>query len=188
MGDSRQPTSDEDLLLAARADADAFTRFYRRHAAGVLGFLAGRLQDAELAADVCAETFSALLLDIDRYDPRAGTATAWLYGIARHKLLDAQRRGHAEDRARRRLAIPRLELTDEAIERVEDLAEFSTARLDAALAELPESQREAVRARVVHEQSYTEMAAANDTTEANVRQRVTRGLARLRRTIEPEHR
>jgi RNA polymerase sigma-70 factor (ECF subfamily) len=188
MGVPRQSTTDEQLLVAARADADAFTRFYRLHAAGVLGFVARRLKDPELAADVCAETFSALLVDIDRYDPRAGTATAWLYGIARHKLLDAQRRGRAEDRARRMLAIPRLELTDEAIERVEDLAELSTARLDLALDELPASQREAVRARVLREQSYTEIAAAHDTTETNARQRVTRGLARLRRTVEEEHR
>ena len=180
----REPTSDEDLLVAARGDADAFTRFYRLHAAAVLGFLTRRLRDPELAADVCAETFAALLVDIDRYDPRSGTATAWLYTIARHKLIDAQRRGRAEDRARRTLAIPRLELTDEAIERIEELAELGAARLDVELAALPASQRDAVRARVLHEQSYTEIAATHNTTEANVRQRVTRGLARLRRRME----
>src|SRR5689334_6765220 len=118
----RVPMSDEELLVAARVDPDAFTRFYRMHAAPLLGFLARRLRDPELAADVCAETFAAVLVDLHRFDPAAGTATAWLYGIARHKLIDAQRRGRAEDRARRRLHLPRLELSDEAIERVEELA------------------------------------------------------------------
>ena len=107
MPERRAPT-DKDLLVAARGDADAFTRFYRLHAAAVLGFLTRRLRDPELAADVCAETFAAL----------------------------------------------------------------------------PASQRDAVRARVLHEQSYTEIAATHNTTEANVRQRVTRGLARLRRRME----
>jgi RNA polymerase sigma factor (sigma-70 family) len=177
-------TTDEELLVAARQDPDAFARFYRLHAAALLGFLVRRLRDPELAADVCAETFAALLVDVDRYDPRAGTATAWLYGIARHKLADAQRRGVAEHRARRRLAIPRLELTDEAIERIEALAEVATG----ALAGLPESQQDAIRARVLLEQSYTEIAEAQHTTEANVRQRVTRGLARLRRRLQEDPR
>ena len=176
------------MLVAARQDPEAFARFYRVHAAPLLGFLARRLRDPELAADVCAETFAAVLVDLDRFDPGAGTATAWLYGIARHKLIDAQRRGRAEDRARRRLELPRLELSDEAIERVEELAAFGTARLDGALAELPASQAEAVRARVLREHSYAEIAAAQSTTEANVRQRVTRGLARLRRHLQEDPR
>lgn len=59
-------------------------RRYRVHSAPLLGFLARRLRDPELAADVCAETFAAVLVDVDRFDPGAGTPTAWLYGIARH--------------------------------------------------------------------------------------------------------
>lgn len=179
-------TTDEQLLVAAREDADAFARFYRLHAGALLGFLVRRLRDPELAADVCAETFAVALLDVHRFDPERGTATAWLYGIARHKLADALRRGRAEDRARRRLGIPPLELTDEAIERVDALAGVDAARLDAVFDDLPEAQRDAVRARVLLEHSYAEIAAAQHTTEANVRQRVKRGLARLRRGLQED--
>jgi RNA polymerase sigma-70 factor, ECF subfamily len=188
MRKSRELTSEEELLLAARGDADAFARFYRQHAEAVLGFLAQRLRDPELAADVCAETFAAALIDARRFDPDAGTATAWLYGIARHKLVDAQRRGRAEDRARRRLAIPPLELTDEALERIENLAELIDSQWVVALDDLPPSQQDAVRARVLQERSYAEIAAEHATTEANVRQRVARGLARLRRRVQEEPR
>jgi RNA polymerase sigma-70 factor (ECF subfamily) len=168
--------TDEELLAAA--DADAFTEFYRRHAPALLAHLVRRLRgQTELAADVCAETFAAALIDVRRFDPSVGPALAWLYGIARHKLADAQRRGIAEARARERLGIPRLQLTDEAIERIEALADLRASGL---LDELPAAQRDAVVARVVEERSYEEIARRLDTTEANVRQRVARGLARLR--------
>jgi len=169
---------DDDLLVAAATDADAFARFYRRHAAALLAFLVRRLGgQVELAADVCAETFAAALIDVRRYDPALGPATGWLYGIARHKLYDAQRRGVAEVRARERLGIPRLQLTDEALERIEALVDSRALPL---LDELPPEQRDAVEARVIREQSYGEIARRQRTTEANVRQRVARGLARLR--------
>jgi RNA polymerase sigma factor (sigma-70 family) len=165
---------DEELL----DHADAFARFYRRHAGPLLGFLVRRLGgQVELAADVCAETFAAALIDAGHYDPARGPASAWLYGIARHKLADAQRRGVAEARAREKLGIPRLQLTDEAIERIEALADVRAMPL---LDELPAEQRDAVEARVIEEQSYEEIARRQRTTEANARQRVARGLARLR--------
>lgn len=169
--------SDEALLTAAREDGDAFAELYRRHAPRILAFLVRRAGDAELAADVCAETFAAALVDLRRYDPAAGTPLAWLHGIARHKLADAQRRGQADTRARRRLGIPRLELTDEAIERIEALVDLP---LDAALDGLPGEQAAAVRARVIDDRSYAEIALEHNTTEANARQRVARGLAGLR--------
>ena len=177
-------TSDEALLAATPDDAEAFALFYRRHVTGVLGYLMRRLRDAELAADVCAEAFAAALVGARRFDPRDGPATAWLYGIVRHKLLDAQRRGHAEDRARRRLGIPRLELTDEGMERVEALLSLTATPLKDAMADLPLQEQAAVRSRVVDERSYGEIAEEQGTTEANVRQRVTRGLARLRRQLQ----
>ena len=168
--------TDEELLQ--RGDADAFAAFYARHAPDLLVFLVRRLDgQTELAADVCAETFAAALIDRGRFDASLGPAIAWLYGIARHKLSDAQRRGVAEVRARERLGIPRFQLSDEAIERIDALVD---ARASVLVADLPPDQRDAVVARVVHERSYSEIAREQRTSEDNVRQRVARGLARLR--------
>jgi RNA polymerase sigma factor (sigma-70 family) len=173
--------TDDEALAAATHDPDAFAVFYRRHAAGLLAFLVRRLGgEVELAADVCAETFATALIDARRFDPALGPAVGWLYGIARHKLADAQRRGVAEARARERLGIPRMHLTDAAIERIEALIDLTAIPLLEELEELPPEQRDAVRARVIAERSYAEIAREQRTSEANVRQRVARGLARLR--------
>jgi RNA polymerase sigma-70 factor (ECF subfamily) len=57
-------------------------------------------------------------------------------------------------------------------------------RLLVALDALPDTQRDAIRAHVLDEQSYAELAERLGVAEATLRQRVSRGLARLRTTVE----
>ena len=75
--------ADEDILAALAERPDDFALFYRRHVRGLLGYLLRRTGDAELAADLCAETFAAALSGARRFDPERGPAVGWLYGIAR---------------------------------------------------------------------------------------------------------
>lgn len=114
--------NESDAVLITARDADAFATFYRRHAQGVLTFHARRTPSAELAADLTAETFAAALAGAERFDPERGEPVQWLYGIARHLLARALERGAADLRARKRLGIGRIELEDEMLERIEELA------------------------------------------------------------------
>jgi RNA polymerase sigma-70 factor (ECF subfamily) len=166
--------SDDELL--AGTDAASFEELYMRHVDGLLGFFARRTRDAELAADLTAETFAAALAGRRRYRPEAGAAGAWLYGIAMKKLADAQRRGYAEDRARRRLGLERIELTDADMARIDALGENAGALLEG----LAEDQRQAIRAHVLDERGYGEIAQEQRVSEAVVRKRVSRGLAVMR--------
>ena len=172
---------DSDEQLLTRSDAASFECFYVRHVDPLLGFFARRTRDAELAADLTAETFAAALTARRRYRPEKGAAAAWLYGIAFKKLADAQRRGYAESRARRRLGMERLELTDDDILRIERLADDESASL--LVDQLAPDQRQAVVAHVVDERSYGEIAGALGTSEAVVRKRVSRGLENMRQRI-----
>jgi RNA polymerase sigma factor (sigma-70 family) len=169
---------DSDDLLLAGHDAASFERFYVRHVDGLLGYFARRTRDAELAADLTAETFAAALAGRRRFRPEAGPAAGWLYGIAAKKLADAQRRGYAERRARRRLGMERLELSDEDIARIERLGDSERATL--LVGALHADQRRAIVAHVVDERSYHDIAAELHTSEAVVRKRVSRGLATVR--------
>ena len=137
--------------------------------------------DAEVAADLTAETFAAALIARERYRPELGAPATWLYGIAAHKLTDWRRRGYAEDRARRRLRIERPPLTEEDIAELARLAEEVT--VIELLDDLPSDQRQAVRARLVDDRAYGEIAVAEGVSEAAIRQRVSRGLASLRQRM-----
>ena len=178
-----EPT-DEQLLKASVGDAQAFGIFYARHAEAVMGYLLRRTGSIETAADLTAEVFAAALAARRRFRPRAEPARAWLFGIANHKLADARRRRGVEERARRRLGMPRRSFDDEELERVEERVDLErrSGGIAALVADLPPTQREAVLARVVDERDYEDLAAAFGTTAANVRQRVRRGLAALEAT------
>lgn len=167
----------DDQLLGA-SDAASFELFYTRHVEPLLGFFARRTRDPELAADLCAETFAAALAGRHRYRPEAGAAAAWLYGIGSKKLADAQRRGYAERRTRRRLGMERIELSDDDIARIERLGEADEARV--LMERLAQDQRDAITAHVLEELPYEQIAAELQTSEAVVRKRVSRGLARMR--------
>jgi RNA polymerase sigma factor (sigma-70 family) len=168
--------TDDELLI--QQDADSFELFYSRYFERLLVFFARRTRDAELAADLTAETFAAALAGRRRYRPQRGGADSWLFAIAYHKLGDAQRRGCAEVRARRRLGIERIELTDDDIARIDRLGQpDSVAEL---VRELPPEQQEAIQAHVIEERGYSEIAADFETSEAVVRKRVSRGLAAIR--------
>lgn len=176
--------SDEELLTAAarRGDAEAFAVFYRRHAGAVTAFLRRRVPTPELAFDLTAETFASLVGALDRYDPERGSARGWLFAIAANEWRQALRRSQVEDRARRALALEPIVLDDAGLARVEALGSDDAA-LEAALSALPRREREAVEARVVDEGEYAEIAERLACSEAVVRQRVSRGLRRLRKAM-----
>ena len=167
--------TDEELLSAP--DARSFEEFYLRNVDMVLGYFARRTGDAELAADLTSETFAAVLAGRRRYKPRKGAAAAWLFGIASRKLADAQRRGCAERRMCKRLGMERIDLTDADVAHIEALGS------SALLEDLPVDQAIAVRAHVIDERPYGEIAGELHTSEAVVRKRVSRGLATARRRI-----
>ena len=178
---------DQDQELLARhvaGDPDAFVAFYRRNLPRVLSFFLRRTEDRELTADLTAEVFAAALLAAKRFRPGETPATAWLYAIAAHKLSDSRRRGQVEDHARRRLAMEPMSIDEPALERVEQLASRSTVELESAIAGLSEEQRTAVLARIVDERPYADIAAEMSCSEMLVRQRVSRGLRRLRSQIK----
>jgi len=174
----------DEVLLAAHAP-DAFATFYRRHSTAVLAFHARRTPNAELAADLTAETFAAALAGAERFDPARGEPVQWLFGIARHLLAGALERGRADDRSRRALGMRRIELEDEQLARVEELASprLPPGTLDRAVGELTPELRHAVTARVIGGSDYDTLARDAGTTPVAARRRVSRGLAALREKL-----
>jgi RNA polymerase sigma-70 factor (ECF subfamily) len=179
-------SSDRQLLSeAARGDAGALGEFYGRHARSLLAFFVHRTGAAEVAADLAHETWVAALEALSSYRGD-GPAGAWLYGIARRKLALSRRRGRVEASARERLAREALPLTAADVEEIAGLAALLPAETPALdlLERLPEPQREAIRARMLDELDYPEIASGLSCSEVVVRQRVSRGLRTMRAEAE----
>jgi RNA polymerase sigma-70 factor (ECF subfamily) len=172
---------DAELLARCRKEPAAFGEFYGRHERAVFSYLFRRTRDAELAADLSAETFARALLAAGRFQDGPDPAIAWMLGIARNVLGHSLRRRQVDDRARRKLRMAPLVLEDSTLAALERLHAHDL--LSGALERLPKAQAQAVRARIVDERDYDEIAADLRTSQAVVRQRVSRGLAELRRQL-----
>jgi len=108
--------------ISAR-DGDACAVFYRRHVARTVAFLLRETRDPELAADLTAEVFAAVIVAASRYRPQGDSAGPWVIGIARNTLGASRRRNRVEDRARRQLAMEAIELDDSDVAHTEAMAE-----------------------------------------------------------------
>lgn len=186
--DGLDQRSDEQLLVAAREDPEAFGLFYRRHAEAVLAFLLFRTREAERALDLTAETFAVALAGHRRFRPSKGPARGWIFGIAKNVLHESTRDAASAVRVRHKLGMQRRSFEDAELERVETLIDLSRAEvpLTQLVGDLAPEQRRAVLARIIDEREYADISAELSVSEHTVRQRVSRGLARLR-TLNERH-
>lgn len=183
--DNRQHSSDAALLSAIAArDGAAFSVFYRRHVPAVLAYLMRETRDPETAADLAAEVFAAVLLAAGRYTEQTESATPWVIGIARNKLLMSWRRGRVEARARHRLGFEAMTLSDGDLDQIVEVAQGGSGSLVQLIDSLPEDEQTAIRSRVLDERSYREIATQLKCSEMVVRKRVSRGLARIREQLK----
>jgi DNA-directed RNA polymerase specialized sigma24 family protein len=156
--------SDPELLAATAGDAEAFGLLYARYEAPVLRFFLRRGATSELAADLTGETFAAALLSAGRFRGDGHEAITWVYGIARAVLAQSRGRGVVEDRARRKLDMAPVPLTQAALDAIEELRGGEVLDFD--------------------EKTYPKIADTLRCSEMVVPQRARRGLRNLRTRME----
>lgn len=171
-------------------DAEAFSELYRSEGESVLIFLTRRTWDGEIALELTAETFAVALSSWQKLSALASEQQrAWLFTVARRLLGRYLRRAKVERRAVHRLGMQLPQPNQEDLQLVEERAGLADLRetLRHELSRLNAAQQEALRLRVLEEQSYEEMAVALGISEQNARARVSRGLRALSRALEPHH-
>lgn len=168
------------LLIKGLAGDEAAHRAFLTEAAALLrayfrNRLRGRAEDAE---DLVQETLVALHTRRDSYDP-AYPLTAWLYAIARYRLIDFLRRAKHRNHA----PLDGLEIGD-----MDPDYEASDAKRDIGvlLDKLPEKQRTAIRLVKLEERSVREAADATGFTESDIKISIHRGLKTLMRLMAGE--
>lgn len=167
-------------------DPEAFEAFYRRHVAAVTRFMARRVTDPHLVADLTAEVFHAVIGSAHTYEAARGSELGWLYGIARNVLAGDRRREALRLRAEG-LAAGRRLLDDDDIARLEERidAEGAARRLHHALAALPGSERAVLELVAVDGLPLKDAAAALGIRPGTARVRMYRARRAARDALGP---
>ena len=110
-------------------DADDVADLYARRARPLVAFFARRTYDAEVAVELMAETFAAVVAGRARFRGSGDeAAVAWLYAIARHRLADWLRHARVQRQALSQLGIEPPQLSDAELERIDELAGTAALR------------------------------------------------------------
>jgi RNA polymerase sigma-70 factor, ECF subfamily len=174
--------TDAQLIAAAKADASAFRELYDRYAERIHRPHLARSRDRDAALDLTAETFAQAWLSLDRFrDLADGSASPWLYAIARNVLVTTVRKRTLERRACDRLGVL---VTRERESHAPAPEDGWIEGLDEELAALSPQLRQAVTLRVLDDLPYADVAAATGTTVGAARVRVHRGLNALRQLLQ----
>ena len=178
----------DDVLLrrSAKGDEDAFAEIYRRYQAPLYRFALRMTGSAWAAEEVVQEIFMTLVREPKKYDPQRGALGAFLYGIARNRVLKQI------ERAPRELSLENTEKSPKAQAYATDpvtpahWAELRERReqVRSAVLELPVEFREAIVLCELEEMSYQEAARALECPVGTIRSRLHRGRALLLAKLE----
>jgi RNA polymerase sigma-70 factor (ECF subfamily) len=146
------------VTRAKQGDRDAVRFLYMRYADNVYGYVRTIVRDHHDAEDVTQQVFAKLITAIAKYEQRGVPFVAWLLRMSHNVAVDAVR-------ARRSTPAEEIFGPDDAI--CEDAPERARS-LHAALAALPEDQRQVVVLRHVLGLSPVEIAEQLGRTNSSV--------------------
>lgn len=168
------------LLVAVRdrQDKAAFAALFQHFAPRVKGFLMKSGTEAGLAEECAQEVMATLWTKAQLYDPARASVATWVFTIARNRRIDIARK------ARR----PEPEALDWGPDSEPDQADLyetaqETARLTAALSDLPEKQRALIQRAFYGDLSHSEIAAETGLPLGTIKSRIRLALDRLRQTM-----
>jgi RNA polymerase sigma-70 factor (ECF subfamily) len=179
----RPAPSDAELVDRSIDDPDVFGQIFDRHVDAIWRYVAARL-GPDAAEDVVSETFAIAFTRRARFDTVATSARPWLYGIATNRLMkhrDAEIRWLA-----RAASMPAEPTGDDPAVRAADRIDAAglVGPLAAALLKLSDRERDVVLLHAIDGLTHDEIARALGIRAGTARTRLSRGLARMRTTLE----
>lgn len=174
------PDTDEELVrsLAREGGDAALATLYQAHADAIYGFALQRLGDRGLAEDLVQDVFTRVWRSAGDFDRRQGSFRAWLYAIARHAVIDMERRRAV----RPPLAAEGRAAIEPAAEPIEQAMLRWQIRL--ALARLTPEHREVIRLVRFEALTLAEAAQRTGLPLGTVKSRLSYALRALRLALE----
>jgi RNA polymerase sigma-70 factor, ECF subfamily len=171
----------QTVQRALEGDRSALAHIYNACVKSIYRYHYSRVGNAPDAEDLTSQTFMAVIESLPRYQHR-NNFTAWVFQIARNKLMDHFRGNHSHGEIEEWVADPAQVDALEAVVRNE-----SRARLKSLLHVLDEEERELIRLRYTAELSFVEIAHLLGRREDAVRKAIRRILDRLSIQMEAQN-
>ena len=182
---AEQPTQDDGDIRAALSADDvdrALTLMMNRYGDAVYRFAYAMTHSEHLAEEVRQQVFVEVYRDLTSFKGNS-TLSAWVFGITRHRCLDATKKHRRWVNRFKNAAPADEEPGDDALEREVDRSKVAKI-LAICLGKLAPAARDAVVMRYHRDLSYDEASAIAGDNAGTLQQRVARALPALRRCVD----
>ena len=178
--DRDEPTTalSEVLVAAGRGDDAAFSQLYDLTSKRVYGVVLRVVRNPALAEEITQEVYVEIWRFAPRFDAVKGSAESWVSTIAHRRAVDRVRAEEARTRREDADALGRPTPYDTVSE--EALDSIDRSRVQGALDDLSDGQRQAVTLAYYGGYTYREVAALLDVPEGTIKTRIRDGLIKLR--------
>ncbi len=177
--------SDEALVaLVARGDEPALAELYDRVSRIAYGLALRIVRDERLAEDAVQEGFLAVWRTAAAFRAERAKASTWILTLVHRRAVDLVRR---EERRRAEPLPDEMPVRAGESEAPTDEAawlRYERERVQAALAQLPDTQREAIELAYYGGYSQSELAERLGVPLGTIKSRMFAGLARLRELLD----
>jgi RNA polymerase sigma-70 factor, ECF subfamily len=176
--------SDEALVaLVARGDEDALAELYDRVSRVAYGLALRVLRDERHAEDAVQEAFLQVWRSAATFRAERAKASTWILTLVHRRAVDLVRR---EERRQADLLTDDTAAAAQAPEQTEEAAwlRFERERVQTALKQLPDVQREALELAYYGGFSQSELADRLGVPLGTIKSRMFAGLARLRELLD----
>ena len=176
--------SEEALVaLVARGDQSALAALYDRLGRTAFGLALRVLRDDRLAEDAVQEAFLTVWRTAAAFSAERAKATTWILTLVHRRAVDLVRR---EQRRRAEPLDDSGGAEDAASPSAEDDAwlQFERERVQNALRQLPDTQREAIELAYYGGFTQSELAERLGEPLGTIKSRMFAGLARLRELLD----
>ena len=181
--ESETPSLSELLTSVAQGHQASFAAFYDATSRTIFGIVLSVLRDRAQAEEVTQEVYVDAWRFASRFDEAQGSPSAWLNTIAHRKAVDRVR--SSERRAQR----DQRSFDSDAELLATDTSDLVVAadegqRVRAALEQLTEAQRTAVRLAYFEGRTHREVAEFLEIPLGTVKTRIRDAMKRLRQHLE----
>lgn len=167
------------ILERSKRSPRAFGELYERYFDRIFNFIYRQIDDEDVTADLCSQTFLSALRNVNRYEFRGVPFSAWLYRIASNEVNKYYRKKKRDNV----FSLEEVRVRELIEQAHEPWDEEVLQKLLVYLKSLPTDMLQVLELRFFEDKDFKEIAFILDITESGAKMRTYRALDRLRKNF-----
>ncbi len=181
----RKTMGDALVAVGKHRDEQAFALVFDYYAGRIKSFLMGKAMNEDTAEELTQEIMLTVWRRAESYDPKKAAASTWLFTIARNRRIDYLR-GNSRIEVELDDEILEVETTENDPQARYVADSQSAATLEAALAKLPQEQRQVMHLSYFRGQSHGAIAKWLNLPVGTVKSRIRLAMQSVRKELQGE--